>query len=78
MNNEKSIKKLDKTLKIGNLFKFLGICSFPIFLLIWVWFNFYISLKVLFTGIILYFVGKILNVSIFEIKKQMKNSEVPD
>tara|TARA_Y100000389_G_C17358992_1_gene462651 strand:+ start:173 stop:406 length:234 start_codon:yes stop_codon:yes gene_type:complete len=63
MNNEKYTKKLDKTLKIGNLFKFLGICSFPIFLLIWVWFNFYISLKVLFTGIILYFADDILPTS---------------
>ena len=29
MNNEKSKKKLDKTLKIGNLLKFLGMIHSP-------------------------------------------------
>jgi ABC-type protease/lipase transport system fused ATPase/permease subunit len=78
MKNEKSLKKLNKFLKLGNLFKFLSLCSFPVFFMVWIWVDFYISLKILFTGAILYLIGKILNISIYEIKEQMKNSEIPD
>ena len=78
MNNKKTLKKLDNLIIIGNFFKFLGICSFPIFLFSWIWFDVYISFKFFFASLIIYYLGKFLILSAYELKEQIKKTEMPD